>query len=173
MPETGNKIKGAVSVSSDGSLYTYKCTLVPKPFFNEASALSLLSEVATLDDKDTAEYIDVPLYNAVLVYSGIPGSSALPEMYYLLKCTEKIEEYNKIVASYADGRLYLVVAQGKSLMLCNSFVAADFTTAEYFLFMVLKKFQMNSEVSSVYFRTGLTEEQKMSLYRYFKAVETI
>ena len=46
-------------------------------------------------------------------------------------------------------------------------------TAEYFIFMAMKKLQLNPEVSSVYFRTPLDEDQQMSLYRYFMNVEHI
>ena len=176
MPETGSNAKISIQVGLNGylSLFTYKCTLVPKPFFNEAAALSLLSDVVSLDPGDTVSFVDVPQYVAVLLYADVKGSSALPEMYYLLvSAAGRIGEYNKIAASYCDGRLYLVVAQGKSLMLCNSFAAADFATAEYFIFMVLKKLQLNPEVSTIYFRTKLTEEDEMSLYRYFRAVEQI
>ena len=84
-----------------------------------------------------------------------------------------LQDYNKILASYADGYLYLVIAQGKSLLLCNSFAAPDFTTAEYFIFLAMKKLQLNPEVSTITFRTSLNEEQEMSLYRYFKNVEQI
>ena len=82
-------------------------------------------------------------------------------------------EYNKIFASYIDGYLYLAVAQGKSLLLANVFEAIDFTTAEYFIFLTLKKLQLNPEVSTITFRTPLSDEQEMSLYRYFKAVEIL
>ena len=97
----------------------------------------------------------------------------MPEIYYMLRDVLKISEYNRILASYMDGVLYLVVAQGKTLLLCNTFKAPDFTTAQYFIFMVLKKFQLNPEMSSITFRTPLNEEQEISLYRYFKSVETL
>jgi hypothetical protein len=84
-----------------------------------------------------------------------------------------LEEYNKILASYADGVLYLTVAQGNNLMLCNSFKAQDFTTAEYFIFMVMKRLQLNPEVSTITFRTPLDMEQEMSLYRYFSKVDQL
>ena len=84
-----------------------------------------------------------------------------------------LSEYNRILASYMDGVLYLVVAQGKTLLLCNSFKAPDFTTAQYFIFMVMKKLQLNPEMSTIAFRTSLTEEQEMSLYRYFKSVDVL
>lgn len=91
----------------------------------------------------------------------------------MLRQLPTLADYNKILASYMDGYLYLVVAQGKSLLLCNSFQAPDFTSAEYFIFLVLKKLQLNPEVTTICFRTPLTDEQEMSLYRYFKSVEQI
>jgi hypothetical protein len=91
----------------------------------------------------------------------------------MLKEVSGISEYNRILASYIDGILYLVIAQGKSLMLCNTYQAPDFTTAEYFIFMAMKKFQLNPEISTIFFRTPLNEDQEISLYRYFKSVEQI
>ena len=64
-------------------------------------------------------------------------------------------------------------SQGRNLLLANVFRAVDFTTAEYFLFMAVRKLQMNPEVSTVYFRTPLREDEEMSLYRYFKSVERL
>ena len=72
-----------------------------------------------------------------------------------------------------DGWLYLVIAQGRTLLLCNAYAAPDFTTAEYFIFLAMKKLQLNPEMSTVYFRTPLAEDDEMSLYRYFKSVEQI
>lgn len=97
----------------------------------------------------------------------------LPEMYYILEALDKCSDYNKIVASYADGYLHLAVAQGKSLQIANTFRAVDFTTAEYFIFNTLKKLQLNPEISTICFRTPVSDEEEMSLYRYFKSVEQI
>ncbi len=96
-----------------------------------------------------------------------------PELYYMLEQLPDLQDYNKILASYMDGYLYLTIAQGKSLLLCNTYAAADFTTAEYFLFLAMKKLQLNPEVSTVFFRTPLLDDQEMSLYRYFKNVEQL
>ena len=97
----------------------------------------------------------------------------LPEMYYILKDLLKVEEYNRIVASYAAGYLHLGISQGRNLLLANVFRAVDFTTAEYFLFLAIRNLQLNPEVTSVYFRTPLSGEEEMSLYRYFKSVERL
>ena len=173
------------------SVFTPKCALVPQQFYSSANATELLMEVASVEKGEPVSAVGLPEFSAVLVYSAATGetlskvisesvrrrdgykSEPLPEMYFMLKHLTSLNEYNKILASYADGYLYLVIAQGKSLMLCNSFQAQDFTTAEYFIFHAMKKLQLNPEVSSIYFRTHLTEDEELSLYRYFKNVDQI
>jgi hypothetical protein len=159
MPETGSSI-----------------ALIPVSFFDPASAREALARTVRLKEDEEVEYISIPEYSAVLVYSFSAGSAEeerLPEMYHLLKALPGIGEYNKIAASYDGTYLHLAIAQGGNLLLSNVFRAADFTPAEYFLFMAVKKLQMNPEVSSVFFRSPLAESEEMSLYRYFKAVEKL
>ena len=153
------------------SRHTPKVALVPSAFFDPASAREVLSRTVELDQEDKVEYISLPEFSAELVYS--LSDEDYPEMYYLLKKLPEIPEYNKILASYGDGVLTLVISQGDNLLLANTFQAADFTTAEYFLFMAVKKLQLNPEVSTVSFMTPLSGEEEMSLYRYFKAVESL
>ena len=153
------------------SRHTPKVALVPSAFFDPASAREVLSRTVELDQEDKVEYISLPEFSAELVYS--LSDEDYPEMYYLLKKLSEIPEYNKILASYGDGVLTLVISQGDNLLLANTFQAADFTTAEYFLFMAVKKLQLNPEVSTVSFMTPLSGEEEMSRYRYFKAVESL
>ncbi len=173
----------------DLSVFTPKFALVPSGFHAPEASRQMLSEVAAIDEEDHVEYIEVPQFGAVLLYSLNVGGTLhkvisetlirtdgtkgrmLPEPYYMLSAMSGIADYNKIVASYVDGYLYLAIAQGKTLMLCNAYQASDFTTAEYFIFLAMKKLQLNLEMSSIYFRTPLTDEQEMSLYRYFRSVE--
>jgi len=172
----------------DIALLTPKCTLVPESFFRAGSVRSMLSDVVSLEETDATGYVRIPELGAVLLFSNSIGESlsrvlsqtvltasgeqvpVLPEMYYLLKALPACEDYNKIVASYRDGYLHLAIAQGKSLLLSNVYAAPDFTTAEYFLFLAMKRLQLNPEVSTVCFRTPLAPADEMSLYRYFKAV---
>ena len=105
--------------------------------------------------------------------SGLEAPDPLPEMFFLLKDILKLDHYNRIVASYADGYLHLAIAQDRTLLLSNVFEAPDFTTAEYYIFLAMKKLQLNPEVSVIHFRTPLSEEQELSLYRYFKGVERL
>lgn len=158
--------------------HTPKVALVPSAFFDLASAREILSRTVALDREDKVEYISLPELSAELVYSLSPDmdhsdGDEYPDMYHLLKKLPDITEYNKILASYGDNVLTLVIAQGENLLLANTFEAADFTTAEYFLFMAVKKLQLNPEVSSVHFLTDLSGEEEMSLYRYFKSVERL
>ena len=173
------------------SLFTPKCALIPESFFSPESARDLLSQTVQLDAGDRAFHISVPQYAAVLVYSadsalgicnavlnsvrcgGEKAPEFLPEMYYILRDLSQSAEYNKIMASWADGWLYLAIAQGRNLQLANVYRAVDFTTAEYFIFTALKSLQLNPEMSVINFRTPLAAEQEMSLYRYFRSVEKI
>ena len=173
------------------SVFTPKCTLLPSQFHTPSVARATLADVAYLSESDLVDSVDVPEFGAVMIYSNSIGETLskvvsettlrtdgsktrpLPELYFMLRQIHSLDEYNKILASYMDGYLYLVIAQGKSLLLCNSFQAPDFTSAEYFIFLALKKLQLNPEVTTICFRTPLTEDQEMSLYRYFKSVESL
>lgn len=171
------------------SLLTHKFALVPEQFHSSAKERELLSETVALRKADMVESVAVPQYGSVLLYSnsideslsrvlsqtvfttGGESARVLPEMYYILRDLQNCPEYNKIMATYRDGYLHLAIAQGKSLQLCNVYKAADFTTAEYFLFLAMKSLQLNPEVSTICWRMPLTPDEEMSLYRYFKAVE--
>ncbi len=173
------------------AVFTPKCALIPAHFHHPLHVWKNLAEVVDLDEEDAVDFVEMPELAAVMLYSNSVGgtlarvmsetvlrtdgskTAPLPELYYMLRHLQELQDYNKILASYMDGYLYLVIAQGKSLLLCNSFKAQDFTTAEYFIFLCMKKLQLNPEVSTISFRTGLTEEQEMSLYRYFKNVEQL
>ena len=172
----------------DISLLTPKCTLVPESFFRAEAVRTLLSDVVALEPGDATGYVRIPELGAVLLFSTTIGESLsrvlsqtvltasgaqapiLPEMYYILKALPACEDYNKVVASYRDGWLHLAIAQGRSLLLANVFAAPDFTTAEYYLFLALKRLQLNPGVTTVCFRTPLESEAEMSLYRYLKPV---
>lgn len=173
------------------AVFTPKFALVPQQFYLSENARQMLSEVADIDEDDLVEAVPVPQFASVLLYSNNIGESLsraisemvlktdgsksrpLPEMYYMLGTLSSIQDYNKILASYQDGYLYLTIAQGRTLLLANCFEAKDFTTAEYFIFLVMKKLQLNAEMSTIYFRTVLSEENEISLYHYFKNVEQI
>ncbi len=153
-----------------GSSYTHRFTIVPRHFFSRENARNILSDAVAVDSAAAVSWAEIPELDIVLVFED-NGGGLMPEVWFLLSSLSGISEYNKIVASYARGRLFLVIAEGRSLRLCNSFDAPDFTTAEYYVFLAMKRFQLNPEVSAIYFHSPLNEEQEMSLYRYFRSVE--
>lgn len=155
------------------SLFTAKCTLVPSDFYEQTCQRDYLSQVACLSPDEEVSSLFLPDYSAWLLWAHDKGVETLPEMYYILGELRSGREYNKIVCSWAERHLYIAVAQGKSLLLANTYEAADFTAAQYYIFLALKSLQLNPEVSTVRWRTPLDQTQQLSLYRYFKAVEQL
>ncbi len=173
------------------SLFTPKISLVPKLCFSQLNVRQALSEVVVLDENDIVDYIEIDDLNAVLLFSNSIGESiskvisqnvltisgesvrVLPEMYYMLHALNYCEDYNKIVVSYKDDYVYIVIAQGKTLLLVNAYKAKDFTTSLYYIFLALKSLQLSIEQSVIRFRTPLSSEEELVLYRYFKGVEEI
>lgn len=148
---------------------TPKFTLVPSELFSEDSAREILSEVVLLEKGEPLSFLEIKAYNAVLVYAG----ATRPAVYDMIMSLFKLRDYNKILASFSDGCLHLVIAQGDRLVFCNSFVAGDFTTAEYYVFMVLKQLQINPEVSTLTFMSEIPEGRLSELYHYFKSAEVL
>ena len=150
---------------------THKCTLVPARFFEEEDARCILSSLFTLSAAETVSFRAVPRLDAVLVYAAEDGQE--PVLEGMIDRLPACKEYNKILFHRADGYVDLVICQGERLLLANSYPAPDFTTAEYYLFLAMKSLQLNPEVSTVSVLSGLTEAEEMSLYRYFKSVESL
>ena len=67
----------------------------------------------------------------------------------------------------------MAVAQGKNLLIANSWNIQDFTTAEYYIFLTIKSLQINPEMSAICWLSSLDAEEEMSLYRYFKSVNIL
>ena len=149
-------------------------TLVPSSFFDPASERKALEEAGMVREGSEIRHMEIPEYDAVLIYDMDEDSAVYgQEMAGLLKNLGNCQEYNKILCSIRDRRLYLAIAQGKTLMLANSYGAQDFTTAEYYIFLAVKSLQINPEMSTICFMSQLDADEEMSLYRYFKAVVSL
>ena len=143
--------------------------MVPTRLCGEYGPRCFLSEVAPLDGAEKVHTVELPEYDSTLVYAG----GDVPELYNVLKALKRCPDHYKTVASIKDGWLHLAVAKGEELLFANVFKAAAFSTAQYFIFNVMKSLQMNLELSSVYFLSPLTREEKLSMYRYLKSVERL
>lgn len=149
----------------------FKYTLVPKDFFSPDSAASLLSSVAVLDGKDSVKNIELPAYKAVLIYTGEDASARI--LADMVEAASRIDKYNKVVARVADGEVTVLVAEGRKLMILGSYPAPDDVTAQYYIFACLRQFQMNPEVSTIYFYGAASDSIKQDLFRYFNSVEVL
>ena len=148
-----------------------KCTLVPVRYWSEEESGCILSSLFTIDADEEIRHIDFPSLEAVMVY--VPKDGKEPSLAALLRRLEDCPEHNKILARVRDGILDLVIAEGNRLLLANSFPARDFTSAEYYIFFAMKSLQLNPEVSVITICSDISDEEEMSLYRYFKMVERI
>lgn len=146
-------------------------TLVPSGFFDPASKREALAEVASIREDSKVEHIEIPNYNAVLVYTTDEDSVvSTPEILEVLNKLSECQEYNKIVCSIVEDSLYIAIAQGKTLLLANSYKIQDFTTAQYYIFLAIKSLQINPEISTICWISEINADEEMSLYRYFKSV---
>lgn len=172
------------------SLFTPSVTLVPSSFSRPENERQLLSSVASVPDRAAIHRIELPEYDAVLLWAdeesllataiaealrvaGCGAVRTIPELYRLMELLPGIPSYNKVLCSYDGLTLFIVVAEGRNLRLCSSFAAPDFTTAEYWIFNAVRSFQMNMEVTDVFFATPLTQEEEISMCCYFKSVEML
>jgi len=156
------------------SYYTHKCALVPAHLFDFEQPGKALDGLVQVSESEQVKYAEIPAYQAVLVYA-LPQDAGdiLPELYHILSDLPKCKEYNKILATFKAGYLFLGIAQRDRLLLANVYKAQDFTTALYYLFLALKSLQLNPEVSTICWRMPLGVEEEMTLYRYFKSVNQI
>ena len=148
-----------------------KCTLVPTRYLAGKDPRCFLSEVTDLPEDARVAVVHIPSYEAELVYEDT--GAGVPSLLGVIAALTKCSGYSKIAALSADGCLSLAVALGNDLQLANVYEAPDFTTAEYFIFAVMKCLQLNPEVSVISLLNRPSAQEEMSLYRYFKGVETI
>lgn len=96
--------------------------------------------------------------------------SDLPLVLHLLDLLTDLKEYTKVVAGLSHGSLHIVVAAREKLLLCNSFMAQDNVTAEYYIFAALKQFQINPEAVNLRLYGKVPDEMVLDLRRYFQEV---
>ena len=147
-----------------------KYTLVPKEFFN--GDVQLLSQVVGVSPSETVKYVELPCFEAVLLFvSGDEGRE--PVIYDLLCKLPQIHDYNKVLFCVDGSVLHLAIGAGDKLLLAKSYEAKDFTTALYFIFAALHDFQINPRMTTLYYKGEVAYENQELLFSYFKGVERI
>lgn len=145
-----------------------KFTLVPRAFFNASEPSQLLSQLVHLEKDDKIEYIELPEYEAVLVYC-----NTMPAVYRLICALTGISDSNRMVLQYDGSLLSLVIAQGGRLLMANSFEAPGFTTALYYAVGALGQFGIKPADVVVRYSGNLESEWQETLQRYFKDIEKL
>ena len=149
-----------------------KFTLVPETFFDKEKTYQILAEAVRLKETDKVYYKELPDQKAVLVYAA-ESENDLPPVAGLLDTLSRIADHNKVVAAVDGSCISIVIAAGDRLLLANAYPAPDAVTAEYFLFATLKQFQLNPQVTTVYFLGEAPRELLNDLFRHFKGVERL
>ena len=149
-----------------------KFTLVPEAFFDKEKTYQILAEAVQLEETDKVYYKELPEQKAVLVYAA-DSENDLPPVASLLGALGRIADHNKVAARVEDGTVSIVLAEGDRLLLANAYPAPDAVTVEYFLFAAIRQFQLNPQVSTVYFLGEAPRELLNDLFRHFKGVERL
>jgi hypothetical protein len=147
-----------------------KYTLVPKEFFN--GDVQVLSQVVGVSPSETIKYVELPAFEAVLLF--VPGpDDRKPVIYDLLCSLSRIEDYNKVLFCIEDSVLHLTIGAGDKLLLANSYEAKDFTTALYFIFAAMHDLQVNPQMTTLYYKGDIAYDNQELLFSYFKGVEQL
>lgn len=143
-------------------------TIVPSSFFSKDNARKILAELVPIQKEDKVNYQELPEHGAVLVYCG----DTVPPIATLIGRLRSVKEYNRVLFLFDGEAIHLAVGEGERLLFANSFPANDFVTAEYFLFASLKEFQINPDVTTLYYEGELSYECREELFKYFSGVES-
>ncbi len=161
---------------------TYKYALIPKQLYTKGEELMQLSKLHKIDDLEEIDITEIPGKDIVIIYAvnstflnllknRQPNYSILPTIYPPLVNLPTFYDYNKIFFSYIKGELHLIIYEGTSLVFCNSFPAAYFNTALYFLFLSLKQTQFNTEQTTLFVSGSIPDTDILQLSKYFSKIK--
>ncbi len=150
--------------------YTEKFTMVPKAMANSAY-LNGIFEIGPNEEVGSQELAQ---YDAILYYAQ-DTPDRLPVIYRLLLSLDDSIEHNKLSVSYNReiGVVFVAAAQGKRLLIANSYRASDFTTAFYYISLVTQQVMFNPNVTLVRLLDEVGPEDEALLNSYYKGIEYI
>ena len=176
---------------------TSKYSLIPKILFNKYNYTEAFKKTFDIGTGERIGTASLAEHKAEIIYA-LPGSlrcdfgeqgpeeeeqdRIYPLICKLLETAGSVQKYNKVVFSFCPSvqreneipekpALHLVIQEGDNLLLANSYPAAHFNTALYFLFLAVKRVQFNPEQTCVRVCGSLSREEKETLEKYFRGVE--
>lgn len=163
---------------------TPKYTLIPTSMFRKEDEKTILSQIHQLDEMDEVMSIEIPQYQATLIYA-IPNSITsrvfkiqkrakyFPTIYPMITKLSGLSDNNKICASFSKGEVHIVASEGQRLLLANSYPASDFVTAQYYIFLVIKEVMFNPEFTTLQVFNDIDKLQIKDLNKYFRSVNIL
>ena len=154
------------------SFNTEKFLLEPAEFYDSEH----LRELFPINDNEDLAEIEVPLFNAVLVYA-IPKDKKemLPSVYRMVSKIPDIPAHNKIIIEIdrENGTLYLAAIEGNSrLLLLNCYKANRASNILYYISLAAKQVMFNPPITAIYTYTPLNNDETAILERYFQKIIT-
>lgn len=184
---TGNLLSSIPILSKPYSrvtlLYdTYKYALIPKHLYKVGEDLQQLGKLHRLDDLEEIDLIELPGKNIIILFAvnstfinllktKQTEFSIYPSIYPPLLSLPSFYDYNKVYINYTKGQIHIIIYEGTSLIYCNSFPAAYFNTALYFLFLALRQTQFNPEQTTVFVSGSINETDILQLSKYFSKIK--
>lgn len=168
---------GSVKVYFD----TEKHTLVPQDCAE--SELSQLQTLYDIHEYDEVNRIPVPETEAALLYAMPTAVTSLrnrlnsevfefyPVIVGLLQDVVAVPDHNRVLCAYEGNYVHVVASEGGALRLAVSYPVADFDTACYYLFAVMREVMFNPGLTTLRYYGPLSEKREALLKRYFSGVQ--
>lgn len=174
-------------------LNTHVYTLIPTSLCPEGEETSILSQMfrfgGDIASDSIVKRIELPMYDATILYS-IPAQitnsiketfgedygtiKVIPTIYKLIDNLQTLSDHNRVLVYWKDwsrdNHIHIVAAEGESLKLVNSYKVSDFTTALYYILMVVKEVMFNPENTTIQIYGELSSWEKSKFEKYFKGV---
>lgn len=148
---------------------TDKFTLVPTAL----SRPEYLTGLFALEKEESVQSIELPRFNATLLYAGKNGDNdKRPLIYKLLDQIEGIQEHNKIIIHHSKelNMLQVVAAEEKKLLLANSFSCHHPNTTLYYLTLVCQQVMFNPHLTKITVCGEIGKEEEELIKRYFQGI---
>lgn len=144
---------------------TDKFTLVPQ----QMDSPEFIKELFGTCTNENIAHVAIEQYGAVLYFIK-DNTESLPIICFLLKEIGEIKEHNKIAVSFCKEKqiVFITAAEGEKLRLANSYKAADFTTALYFIMLATQQMMFNPLLTELHFYNAMEPQDIELVNRYFK-----
>jgi len=159
-------------------------TLVPESLFDPDRAAAILQSVHNINDLDEIYFHPLPQLEAICVYA-IPNSITAPILKHqpttrfysiavpLIQMLMPLYGHTRILFYVHNDYLYLTLAKEQQLLLCNAYHTPEFTTALYFLSLVLHQWQLNPDSTSLYISGQIPKHHRKMLHNYFPFITAL